>query len=278
MKRIVALLLTLLLACLGFGAAAASDVLTVTAEDCAPGATITLSFGVAKNSNIAAADFAVTFDTDTFEYVSYENGPLLKNTMAVGNLSGGQFLFAMAGTEPLTDEGVLFTVEFLVDSAASGAHEFAFIPTDCYNADVEPMTVSRASATVTVSGEAVSDVKVTPATSQTEDGSTVTVSAGTPAPSTLTVSGNPGGEAAPEAKMGGLSRTAVICIVVGAVLLLICLLILLAVLRAKKMAAQPQEEVAPILSEDARALLELDDDALQNQSLDEDDPDDQSGE
>ncbi|MBR4868205.1 MAG: hypothetical protein IKU10_03530, partial [Clostridia bacterium] len=178
MKRIFAFTLILLMfASVLLTASAASATLTVTAGDCAPGSTIEVAFGLEKNSNIAAADFRVSYDTAAFEFVDYENGELIDNRLGVGNCKDGKVLFSTAGTDPIMDAGTLFTVKFKVDSKASGAHEFKFYTVSCCDYDQNKIKTEVAVAKVNISGKAVSKVEVKPVTSVDDNGSQVTVSA-----------------------------------------------------------------------------------------------------
>lgn len=269
MKRFVTMLILMGILLCGTVMAEGQATLTVTAKDCAPGETITLAFGVAKDSNIAAANFEVTYDTDSFEYSAYEDGEAVANCMSVGNATDGKFLYAMAGTDPITEGGTLFTVEFLVDSAASGAHTFYFYTTSCCDADLNNIEVETVSAVVTVSGQAVSDVSVTPVTSQTEDGSTVAVSADNGESATgLLVSGGAKQPTDNQQESGGTATGWLIAGVVVVLIIVVAVLIVLAVARTKKNDDPQQHE--SILDPEARSLLDMTPDALKQEKSDGD--------
>lgn len=271
MKRLIALVLTIgvLFCSIGMTVLAEEAKLTMKAEDCAPGSTITLSFGLQAGSNIAAANFEVTYDTDTFEYSSYDTGDLVSNSLAVGNASNGKFLFATAGTTPITEAGTLFTIEFLVDSSASGEHTFYFYTTSCCDENMSEIKVERISSTVTVAGEAVSQVSVTPVTSTASNGSKVTVSAdnGESATGLVVGSSDNNSKAAGKKDSSGSSRSWVIVLVVIVVAGLIAALLIAAVLRAKK--NDRQEDNQSILDEEAKRMLDLSSDALEDNEADD---------
>ncbi len=268
MKRFLAILLALAVgaACCAGTALAAGVTLTAQApaETCAPGATVTLTFGLAADSHVAAADFKVTYDTAVFEYAGYENGDLINNRLAAGNCVNGTFLFSMAGETEITQAGTLFTLDFLVDSSAKGDHTFQFFATSCCDEDLNNLSAQSADLTVTVAGEAVSTVSVTPVPSQNEAGSTTVVSdqtdenASGPADA-QTVSQN--GTASAANGKGGVNASVLPVVIVVTVIVLAALLVALAVARAKRNDRQ-EEAHTPILTDEQRKLLDLDEDAL----------------
>ena len=260
MKRLFAILLAvLLMGLLTLPAFAAGQVtLTATAADCAPGATITVAFGVEADSHIAAADFRVSYDTDTFQYVSYENGALVEGCMSVGNNHEGMVKYSLITTEELVDAGTLFTVTFTVDSKASGAHDFQFYAVDCSDYDMNALAANVAKATVNVSGAAVSDVTVEPVTSVDENGSQVvikseinsTVSKVEQTPVTE-------GEGQQDVTLPVWGKVLLIAVAVLAVAaIVVIVVILLFALRGKKPKKQPVEYTA-ILDETAADLLSV---------------------
>ena len=180
MKRIVALLTVLsILVLSGLTAFAASgDVLTMTVpETCTPGSTVTMTFGVVKDTNVSAMNLEVSYDTDTFEYVSYENGEVISDAIAAGNCTQGKFLFALATLTPITAEGSLFTVTFKVDSKATGDHEFFFYSTGFSKEDGTEIPVNTVKKVVKIEGTNASEVSVTPVYSTDDTGSSYVVSA-----------------------------------------------------------------------------------------------------
>ena len=266
MKRILAILLALAVgaACCAGTALAAGVTLTAQApaETCAPGATVTLTFGLAADSHVAAADFKVTYDTAVFEYAGYENGDLINNRLAAGNCVNGTFLFSMAGETEITQAGTLFTLDFLVDSSAKGDYSFQFFATSCCDEDLNNLSAQSADLTVTVAGEAVSTVSVTPVPSQNEAGSTTVVSdqADENASGPATVDSQSGTTSAANGK-GGFNASVLPVVIVVTVIVLAALLVARAVARAKR-SDRREEAHTPILTDEQRKLLDLDEDAL----------------
>jgi hypothetical protein len=259
MKRLMALLVCvlLLITCILPVSAAETATLTMKAEEsCAPGSTVTLTFGVKKGSNIAAANFEVTYDTDTFQYVSHENGDLVAQSMAVGNLKDGKFLFALAGMTPITEAGALFSVTFVVDAEAKGDHLFYFYTTSCCDLDFKTIKTNTKSVKMTVEGDAVSKVSVKPVTSKDADGKKHTVSAdnGESATGMLVSSLQNGGgnKTSGKNKSIGLVFTGVIILLVAGVVFLI----LSAVARAKKNDGN-EPELESILDDEGKQMLNL---------------------
>ncbi len=266
-KRILTILLALAVGtvCCAGTALAAGVTLTAQApaETCAPGATVTLTFGLAADSHVAAADFKVTYDTAVFEYAGYENGDLINNRLAAGNCVNGTFLFSMAGESEITQAGTLFTLDFLVDSSAKGDYTFQFFTTSCCDEDMNNLSTRSADLTLTVAGEAVSTVSVTPVPSQNDANSTVVVSAqnGENPSGPATVNSQSGTTSAANGKGNGTGASALLVAVMVTVAILVALLVVLAVARAKR-SDRREEAHTPILTDEQRKLLDLDEDAL----------------
>ena len=274
MKRIVALLMVLAVLALGcVPALAAKEILTITGDDtCAPGSTITLAFGLTEGSNAAAVNVEVSYDTDTFEFVEYQNGDIIENAMAAGNGTKGKVLFSLATLTPITKAGSLFTATFKVDSNAQGSHDFYFYSTafSAYTSadgesevDVETNTAKKV---LTVEGEIASQVSVTPVYSTDDTGAQSVVSAqnGENATGLLV---NPSASSKQEENQnpqgdGNGSSTWVVVGVVVLALGALGLLVVAAVAKAKK-GDKELEQNESILTDDAKALLDLEPDALE---------------
>lgn len=273
MKRMVALCITLALVCLlgSTALAAKQELLTVTGDTtCTPGSTITLTFGLAANSNAQAVNVEVTYDTDTFEYVNYENGDLITDALAAGNGTEGKVLFTLATLTPITKAGSLFTATFKVDSKATGTHNFFFYSTS-FNVDDgssagKDLEVNTVEYGVTVQGESTSSVAVTPVYSTTSEGTQSVVSAHNGEGEVgVVVNSNqtPATSSQPQGKGEGTSSNWVVIGVVVLALGALALLVVAAVAKAKN-GDKELEANQSILTEDAKALLDLDKDALEN--------------
>ncbi len=271
MKRIVALLMILGLIALSCvtAVAAPQEVLTVTGEDtCAPGSTITLTFGLTDKSNAAAVNVEVTYDTDTFEFVEYKNGDLITDALAAGNGVDGKVLFTLATLTPIVDAGSLFTATFKVDSNAKGDHSFfyystAFCVSDGGDSekDIETNTVEKV---ISVKGEAVSQVSVAPVYSTDDKGNQQVVSANNGESATgVLVDSNAQNNSSQDVQKGNNQSSN--WVVVGVVVLALgalALLVVAAVAKAKK--GDKESENQSILTEEAKALLDLEPDALED--------------
>ncbi len=272
MKRLFALLMAVCLVALCVTPAMAEEknLLTMNGPaSCAPGSTFTMSFGLVAGTNVAALGVEVSYDTDTFGFVDYENGDLIAGAMAAGNGgegAGGKVLFQLATTEPIAEAGVLFTVTFKVDSKATGAHDFYFYCSTfnvddgtAQGKDLEPNAVKQ---TVTVEGSSVSDVTVLPI--YDDAGNVVSAQAGENK-TIVTVDGTVVNGAAKKGD-GKLSTFAIIGIVVGIALLIVgAVLALLAIgnHKAKKEKIKKETPVPSILDEEAKAFLNMEEDALE---------------
>ncbi len=274
MKRIVALLMILGLLALSCvpALAAKEDVLTVTGDTtCAPGSTLTLSFGIKEGTKLSALNVEVSYDTDTFEFVEYENGDLITDALAAGNGTDGKVLFTLATLTPITKGGTLFTATFKVDSKATGNHSFFYYATlfnvddgSASGKDIEANTVEHV---MTVGGEKVSSVAVTPVYSTTDEGTQSVVSAqnGESATGVLVPGASkPTDNSSKDGQTNGSSESSQ-WVVVGVVVLALgalALLVVAAVAKAKK-GDKKLEENQSILTDEAKALLDLDTDALE---------------
>ncbi len=270
MKRLIAFVTVLCLVALGSvtAFAAPKEILTVSGPErntCTPGSTITLTFGLAEGSNAAAVNVEVTYDTDTFEFIEYQNGDLLTDALAAGNNADGKFLFTLATLTPITKAGSLFTVDFKVDSKATGDHSFFFYSTafsDENNNDIETNTVETV---LSVKGDAVSEVSVTPVYSADENNSQYVVSADN-GESATGVLVNPDATSSQTAQTtDGEGNGSSTWVIVGVIVLAVgalALLVVAAVVKARK--GDKEVENQSILDDDAKALLDLESDALED--------------
>ncbi len=275
MKRIVAMLMVLGVLALGCVSALAApqEVLTVTGDTtCAPGSTITLTFGLTEGTKAQAVNVEVTYDTDTFEYVEYENGDLIGNALAAGNGTKGKVLFTMASLTPITKAGSMFTATFKVDSNATGNHSFFFYSTsfnvDDGSASGKDIEVSTVEHVMTVKGDSVSQVSVTPVYSTDDQGSKLVVSAdkGESATGVMVHSGADNTSSDSSKVEGSGDGESSTWVVIGVAVLAIgalALLVVAAVAKAKN-GDKELEANQSILTDDAKALLDLEDDALEN--------------
>lgn len=270
MKRLIAFLTVLCLVafCSVTAFAASKDVLTVSGPEgntCTPGSTITLTFGLAEGSNAAAVNVEVSYDTDTFEYVEYQNGDLLTDAIAVGNNSDGKVLFTLATLTPITNAGSLFTVDFKVDSKATGEHSFFFYSTAFSDVDGNDIETNTVETVLTVTGDAVSEVSVTPVYSADENNSQYVVSADN-GESATGVLVNPDATSSKTAQTAdGEGDGSSTWVIVGVIVLAVgalALLVVAAVVKAKK--GDKEVENQSILDDDAKALLDLETDALED--------------
>ncbi len=276
MKKLVALLMILGLVALSCIPALAEEqqLLTVTGDSaCAPGSTVTLSFGVVEGTNLSALNVEVSYDTDTFEFVEYENGDLITDALAAGNGTEGKVLFTLATLTPITKAGTLFTATFKVDSKATGSHSFFFYDT-LFNVDDGSSTGKDLEAApvehiMKVEGKTVSEVSVTPVYSTDEDNgaqSVVSAQNGESATGVLVNSASKNDTASSGSNGQGENQQSKQWVIVGIVVLVLgafALLVVAAVAKAKKGDKQ-LDETQSILTEDAKALLDLDNDALEN--------------
>ena len=271
MKRFVAILSVLALVCLmGVTALAAPvEVLTVQGDTtCAPGSTLTLAFGLTKDSKAQAVNVEVTYDTDTFEFVEYENGDVIANALAAGNGTDGKVLFTLATLTPIVEEGSMFTATFKVDSKATGDHKF-FLYATSFNVDdgssagkdIEANTVEYV---VSVKGETVSEVSVAPVYSMDENGAQSVVSAHDGEGEMGVVISSYQTTSSSVVKGEGNSESST-WVIVGVVVLAVGALALLVVAAVAKAKKGDKEEVEnqSILTDEAKALLDLEPDALE---------------
>ncbi len=278
MKRMVALLMIFglfALSCLP-AMAAEQQLLTVTGDTtCAPGSTFTLNFGVVEGTKLSALNVEVSYDTDTFEFVEYQNGDLITDALAAGNGTEGKVLFTLATLTPITKGGTLFTATFKVDSKAKDSHSFFFYSTlfnvDDGSATGKDLDAAAVEHIMKVEGKTVSEVSVTPVYSQVDDKGTQSVVSAQNGESATGVlvpgasqNNTPSSSSQPQGQEGGQqSKQWVIVGVVVLVLGALALLVVAAVAKAKKGDKELGENQS-ILTDDAKALLDLEKDALEN--------------
>ncbi|MBR6548326.1 MAG: hypothetical protein IKT68_02165 [Clostridia bacterium] len=185
MKKL-SFLVALLLACMILSATVSAEqmvVLNATTTPAQPGGTVTLTVSYADGIGCSAADLRVSYDTNVLEYQegSLVLGDLLDGYMVADNHQKGVFLISFAGDILMDQPGELFSITFLVDASAQGEYPIYVYPASAYDYDMNPLTAETVTATVTVSGQAVSDTKVEPVILQDEQGNTHVVQA-TPEP------------------------------------------------------------------------------------------------
>ncbi len=185
MKKL-SFLVALLLACMILSATVSAEqmvVLNATTTPAQPGGTVTLTVSYADGIGCSAADLRVSYDTNVLEYQegSLVLGDLLDGYMVADNHQKGVFLISFAGDILMDQPGELFHITFLVDASAQGEYPIYVYPASANDYDMNPLTAETVTATVTVSGQAVSDTKVEPVILQDEQGNTHVVQA-TPEP------------------------------------------------------------------------------------------------
>ena len=157
MKRIFSFVLILgLLACFFVPAqAAGEDYLTVSGpKACKPGSTITLAFGIKEGANLCAFEFCVSYDTNAFQFVSYENGELAAGAMCAGNNVNEEVRFVGATLTPINQAGSLFTVTFAAGANAKGDYNFVYNSTLFSDEDGKDYTVNEVTYTISVTENA----------------------------------------------------------------------------------------------------------------------------
>ncbi len=268
MKRLFAMLIAVAMLTVGAATAFAADGVTLSIEGdttCAPGSTLVLAFQLEKGSNMCAADIRVGFDTDDFKILEYTPSDLMSQHQGATNDNyGGQFALSMAGVDPITEGGTLFTLEFQVDSQSEGKHDFYFFTTSFSDYDGNPIETETAKFTVNVTGKAVSSETVDPAVTASgkpveavdealEEAATVSSTDSTG----LTTDGNG----------SDTDNNGLLTIILVVVLVVVVALVLVGVLRTKKKEEEEQPaEYKPVLDEDAKKLLDMDTKKKQDRS------------
>ena len=86
----------------------------------AAGETVEIPVKISENSNAAAADIIVKFDS-SLDYVSYSDGEDFAPDVHIGNLmEEGVFKYTLATLSPLTEEGTVFTLKLQIAQDATG--------------------------------------------------------------------------------------------------------------------------------------------------------------
>lgn len=86
----------------------------------AAGETVEIPVKISENSNVAAADIIVKFDS-SLDYVSYSGGDDFTPDVHIGNLmEEGVFKYTLATLTPFTEEGTVFTLKLQIAQDAAG--------------------------------------------------------------------------------------------------------------------------------------------------------------
>ncbi len=239
MKKIVAcLLITVLMTALSITAWAAETELTVVPSVPQPGGTLTVAIEAKADSNLAAGQLYLSYDTDTFEYVDFTSGPLVSGAINEGHCNNGLFIFAFATPEAITQQGTMVTVTFKVDSDAKEEHDFYCYAENLVDIDHNPIDCDEVEFSVTPTGTVVTGTDVTPVTAVDPKGNTYVVMA----------------------KSSEESSWIGIVIGIVSILAIVGVGVLFVVMVSRTSTKQKEEpKHQSILDEDSKKLLDLDD-------------------
>jgi hypothetical protein len=152
MKRKI-LILVLCLCTILFTACSQKDglVLSLGEYQGVVGDTVTVDIHVTENSQIAAADLEVTFDSSALSYVSFKAGESFQNGVADANLTqDGLVKICLATLTPQEQEGTLATLTFTVKDSAKGKSDLGLACTTCCDSATKPITVQCEGGTFSV--------------------------------------------------------------------------------------------------------------------------------
>ncbi len=125
-KRFISLVLCILLCtvlCSAVSAEEATPKITITSLEAMPEDTVTLDISIENNPGIMGMAFSVAYDSDAFEYVSYENGWLSGMTVK-DHPDKGCVIFVYVATSNKTNTGKMLSVSFKIkETAAPGNHK-----------------------------------------------------------------------------------------------------------------------------------------------------------
>ena len=122
-KSILSLLLVILLSISMIPAHATGVVISADNCEAIPGSTLSVPIYISNNSGIMGFKIVVNYNPDNLTPTSITYGNILSGSMQDnidGNMVNGSINVFWAGTENMTDEGILFYVNFIVSKNASG--------------------------------------------------------------------------------------------------------------------------------------------------------------
>ena len=115
------------------------------------GETVVLPIIVSENSQVAATDVYVRFDSTQVSYVKYNQGKTFSPTMQAGNLEAeGRFHYTMATVTPFTKSGEMFTVSFKVAEGITGTIPISLEVPTLVDEKIEPLTCAVVDGSITV--------------------------------------------------------------------------------------------------------------------------------
>lgn len=123
-KRILAAALAfavilVLMPCLTFAAGVAAVKADSTAESCAPGETVAVTFSISGNPGFWGAGFSLEYDSSAFMLTAIEEGRLFSGGSVTTNIANGTIAYyGESLTKNISDDGMMFTAYFMVKNTA----------------------------------------------------------------------------------------------------------------------------------------------------------------
>ncbi|MBQ5488090.1 MAG: hypothetical protein IIT70_04485, partial [Clostridia bacterium] len=156
---------------------------TASKTEVQPGETFTVDFSISGTYEAHAITWQLSTDEDLFETVSLTEGEVITAARAAGGTAMAEAsnlrTVIIMPTDPLTAEGVIFTVTFRVKDGASGSYTFTpdIIRFSNYPADgtETPIDYTTETATVTIAAAEPVVFTATASKAQVEQGETFTV-------------------------------------------------------------------------------------------------------
>lgn len=159
MKRIICSLLVVVMLIIPFALyASAAEAVSISGSQikCQPGQTIDIEIKVSANSNIAATNIDLSYDSSKLSFLKYSSGDIIKGAMADGNgKTAGKVKYAIVTLTPITEAGTLFHTFFTVNASASGEQEIKLAVNPIVDINSKALDVKITNTVVAVSGSPV---------------------------------------------------------------------------------------------------------------------------
>ncbi|MBR2151728.1 MAG: hypothetical protein IJ944_00380 [Clostridia bacterium] len=167
MKKVLSFLILFVILTSTFifsASATKSAVFAGSTSTCKPGDEVIVSFAVNENSNIAAADFLIEYDSSIFSYVDYELGDAFKGGLIAENDTSDGIILAYIKEPAAKKGGIMFSLVFQSSVAAvkGGKHSIDLKVKNITDDEYNDITVNNTSATVTIGDKTTAPVVQTP--------------------------------------------------------------------------------------------------------------------
>ena len=154
MKRVQTLGILVLFLCMLITACSNADAKITIAAGTTTGAagdTVEIPVTINEDSNVAAADIFVVYDTSKLSYVGYDHSTTFDPNIKTANLEQeGRFHYALATVTPYTEAVTVFTLQLKIADDATGTIPLTVEVETLVDSDSSDLKVKTVNGSITV--------------------------------------------------------------------------------------------------------------------------------